>query len=106
MALLCLWSIPLVAAVSIAPTILVLIWAQAIAHTGMGTATPLTFAMAMTLGWSLAICVSPVSATLLITGSITGIAPREIALRWNLGFVAACTVAASLMLLTLYALGL
>ena len=106
MALLCLWSIPLVAAVSIAPTILVLIWAQAIAHTGMGTATPLTFAMAMTLGWSLAICVSPVSATLLITGSITGIAPREIAMRWNLGFVAACTVAASLMLLTLYALGL
>lgn len=106
MAVLCLWSIPLVAAVSIAPTIVVLMWAQAIAHTGMGAATPLTFALAMTLGWSLAICASPVSATLLITGSITGIAPREIALRWNLGFVVACSGAASLMLVALYALGL
>jgi hypothetical protein len=103
---LCLWTVPLVAAVSIAPTIVVLVWAQAIALSGIGAATPLTFALAMTLGWSLAICVSPVSATLLIAGSITGIAPRAIALRWNLRFVLAAGLGCSAFLAALYLLGL
>ncbi|WP_234197615.1 hypothetical protein [Pseudacidovorax sp. NFM-22] len=103
--LLCLVSIPLVAALSVAPTIAVLIWAQVFAGTASALAAPLTHALALTLGWSLAIMVSPVSATLLLAGAMTGVPPREIALGWNLGFVLRSAVVAGLLLAGLYRLG-
>lgn len=103
-ALLLLWATPLVAMFSIAPTIVVLLLAQTLAHSGVGAQTPVTFACALTLGWSLAIGISPVSATLLIAGSITGVSPREIALRWNLRYSLAAAVAASGLIAVFYAL--
>ncbi|WP_295552491.1 hypothetical protein [uncultured Pseudacidovorax sp.] len=103
--LLCLVSIPLVAALSVAPTIAVLIWAQVFAGAASALAAPLTHALALTLGWSLAITVSPVSATLLLAGAMTGVPPREIALGWNLGFVLRSAVVAGLLLAGLYRLG-
>lgn len=104
--LLCVWSIPIIAAASVPPTIAVLVWAQFFAQTPSALAAPLTHAMALTLGWSLAIGVSPVSATLLITGSITGIEPRDIARHWNRSFVLSGAVMATAMLAGLYGLGI
>lgn len=103
--LLCLVSIPLVASLSVAPTIAVLIWAQVFADTVSALAAPLTHALALTLGWSLAITVSPVSATLLLAGAMTGVPPREIALGWNRGFVLRSGLVAGAVLAGLYALG-
>lgn len=103
--LLCLVSIPLVASLSVAPTIAVLIWAQVFAGTASALAAPLTHALALTLGWSLAITVSPVSATLLLAGAMTGVPPREIALGWNRGFVLRSGLVAGAVLAGLYALG-
>ncbi|WP_295523083.1 hypothetical protein [uncultured Pseudacidovorax sp.] len=103
--LLCLVSIPLVASLSVAPTIAVLIWAQVFAGTASALAAPLTHALALTLGWSLAITVSPVSATLLLAGAMTGVPPREIALGWNRSFVLRSGLVAGAVLAGLYALG-
>ncbi|MFP5472512.1 MAG: hypothetical protein ACLGJD_02645 [Gammaproteobacteria bacterium] len=103
--LLCLVSIPLVASLSVAPTIAVLIWAQVFTGTASALAAPLTHALALTLGWSLAITVSPVSATLLLAGAMTGVPPREIALGWNRGFVLRSGLVAGAVLAGLYALG-
>ncbi len=105
LALLCVWLIPAIAMLSIAPTIVVLLLAQAVAHSGFGTATPVTFACALTLGWSLAIGISPVSATLLIAGAITGVSPREIAFGWNLRYTLAASSAAGVFIALLYAMG-
>lgn len=105
LALLCVWLIPAIAMLSIAPTIVVLLLAQAVAHSGFGVATPVTFACALTLGWSLAIGISPVSATLLIAGSITGVSPREIAFGWNLHYTLAASAAAGVFIALLYAMG-
>lgn len=103
--LLCLWSVPAIAALSVAPTILVLVWAQLFAQMPAALAMPLVHAMALTLGWSLAICVSPVSATLLVASSITGLTAGDIARRWNAGFVVRSGALASALLLLLYRLG-
>lgn len=105
LALLCVWLIPAIAMLSIAPTIVVLLLAQAVAHSGFGLATPVTFACALTLGWSLAIGISPVSATLLIAGAITGVPPREIAFGWNLRYTLGASVAAAAFVGLLYAMG-
>lgn len=104
-ALLCVLAIPLVSALAIAPTVAVLLLAQAIAASGVGAERPLTFAIALTSGWSLAIGVSTVSATLLIASRVSALPAREIALGWNRNFTLLMLPLAMGLVSLLYVLG-
>jgi len=103
-ALLCVLAVPVVAAFSVAPTIVVLLLAQLVAISGIGAATPLTFAVALTAGWSLAIGVSTVSATLLLAANVSALPARQIAFGLNRGFTLTMTVVAVGLVSVLYAL--
>ncbi|HSV77950.1 MAG TPA: hypothetical protein VLK85_01935 [Ramlibacter sp.] len=104
-AVLCVLAVPAVAAFAVAPTIVVLLLAQLVAASGIGVATPLTFAVALTAGWSLAIGISTVSATLLLASNVSALPARQIAFGLNRGFTLVMTGVAVGLVSVLYALG-
>ncbi|MEI4485097.1 hypothetical protein V8J36_02765 [Frigidibacter sp. MR17.14] len=87
LALACLVAVPLAASVYLPNTIVVVMGAQLLGHTPLGTGHPLTLALALCIGWGLAICVSPLSAMCLITARFCGVSSRKVALGWNARYV-------------------
>lgn len=98
--------IPALGLLSVASAVIVVLLAQFMLLTGIGATMPLTFALSLALGWSLAIGLAPVSATLLVAGHLSGIAPAWIGRRWNLAHVSRLWLVCAALISGAYALGI
>ncbi|MCX8995565.1 hypothetical protein NOF55_00400 [Rhizobiaceae bacterium BDR2-2] len=85
--ILCLLAVPVTAALAIPHTIVIVLAAQLFGHSPLGAGHPMALALALTIGWSLAIAVSPVSATTLITAAQAGVRSHVVGLVWNRRYV-------------------
>ncbi|TBW35344.1 hypothetical protein EYW49_16115 [Siculibacillus lacustris] len=103
---LCLLIVPLAGALMIPHSIFVVLLVQLFGHGTTGAGHPMTLALALTLGWAMAIAVSPISAMSLITGSLTGVSSHVVGLSWNARFALLLLVCSSLLVAGAYALGL
>ncbi|PWC19491.1 hypothetical protein [Brenneria corticis] len=83
----CLLIVPLAGALFIPHSIFVVLLAQIFGASELGLTHPMALALALTLGWAMAIAVSPISAMSLLTGSLCGVRPQKVGLQWNRGFV-------------------
>lgn len=104
--LLCLIAIPATAAAAIPHTIVVVLVAQLFGHSPLGAAHPMALALTLTIGWSLAIAVSPISATTLITSAQAGVKSHVVGLVWNRRYVLIQTAFALLIVSSVYVAGL
>lgn len=79
--------IPLVAAAYLPNSVVVVMAAQLLGPMPLGMSHPLALGLTLSVGWSLAIAVSPISAMSLVTAKFCGVTPRLVAYRWNVAFV-------------------
>lgn len=84
--LVCLFLIPLAAALYLPNTIMVVLAAQLLGPTFLGQAHPLALGLTLCIGWSMAICVNPISAMNLIAGRFCEVPGARVAHLWNLRF--------------------
>jgi hypothetical protein len=61
--------------------------AQLFGSSTLGQAHPMSLALALTLGWAMAIAISLISAMSLLTGALCGVRSQEVGLGWNRRFV-------------------
>ncbi len=83
----CLLIVPLAGALFIPHSIFVVLLAQLFGSSTLGQAHPMSLALALTLGWAMAIAISPISAMSLLTGALCGVRSQEVGLGWNRRFV-------------------
>ena len=102
----CLLAIPVTAAVAIPHTIVVVLVAQLFGHSPLGAAHPMALALTLTIGWALAIAVSPISATTLITAAQAGVKSHIVGLVWNRRYVLIQTSVALLIVSATYVAGI
>ena len=102
----CLVIVPLAGALMIPHSIFVVLIVQLFGHGAAGLHYPMTMALTLTLGWAMAIAVSPISAMSLITGKLSGVSSHVVGLDWNRPFaltLMGCSVA---LMLVSYGFGL
>lgn len=102
----CLLAIPAAAAVAIPHTIVVVLAAQLFGHGPLGAAHPMALALTLTIGWALAIAVSPISATTLITAAQAGVPSHVVGLVWNRRYVLTQASVALLIVSAAYVAGI
>lgn len=102
----CLIVVPLAGALMIPHSIFVVLIVQLFGHGAAGAHYPMTLALTLTLGWAMAIAVSPISAMSLITGKLTGVSSHTVGLSWNRRFVLALMAGSVALMLTSFSLGL
>lgn len=85
--ILCLISVPLAGALFIPHSILVVLIAQLLGSSTLGVEHPVSLGLTLTLGWAMAIALSPISAMSLMTASLAGVRSHTVGLLWNLRFV-------------------
>lgn len=104
--ILCLLALPATAAMAIPHTIVVVLVAQLFGHSPLGVAHPMALALTLTIGWALAIAVSPISATTLITAAQAGVKSHIVGLVWNRRYVLIQTSVALLIVSAAYVAGI
>lgn len=104
--ILCLFAIPLTAAAAIPHTIVVVLVAQLFGHSPLGAQHPIALALTLTIGWALAIAVSPISATTLITAAQAGVKSHVVGLVWNRRYVMIQMSFSLLIIAAVYVAGL
>lgn len=102
----CLVVVPLAGALMIPHSIFVVLIVQLFGHGAAGAHYPMTLALTLTLGWAMAIAVSPISAMSLITGKLTGVSSHTVGLSWNRRFVLALMAGSAALTSVAYWLGL
>jgi hypothetical protein len=102
----CLTIVPLAGAAMIPHSIFVVLIVQLFGDGSAGHHHPMTLALALTLGWAMAIAVSPISAMSMITGHLAGVPSHVVGLRWNARFVAALFALSVGLILVAYGCGL
>lgn len=102
----CLLAIPFAAAVAIPHTIVVVLAAQLFGHSPLGAEHPMALALTLTVGWALAIAISPISATTLLTAAQAGVKSHLVGLVWNRRYVLIQTSIALLIISATYVAGL
>ncbi|MCG8708518.1 hypothetical protein JHU04_001730 [Brenneria sp. 4F2] len=83
----CLLVVPLAGGLFIPHSIFVVLLAQIFGASELGMTHPMALALALTLGWAMAIAISPISAMSLLTGALCGVKPQKVGLLWNRSFV-------------------
>jgi len=106
LALGCLVAVPTAAALYLPNSIVVVMGAQLLSQTPLGTEHPTALGLALCIGWGLAICVSPISAMTLITGRFCATDSRQIAHRWNLPYVSLLLLLGAAAISLAYSFGL
>jgi len=96
--LVCLFAIPLAAALYLPNSIMVVLTAQVLGPTVLGQSHPLALGLTLCIGWALAICVNPISAMNLIVGRFCDVPASRVAHVWNVRFVAVTFVLAALLI--------
>lgn len=102
----CLALVPLSAAAYVPHSIMVVLLAQLLGAGQIGVEHPMTLALSLTLGWALAISISPISAMSLITARLCGVSSHVVGLGWNRPFVLVLLLLSSVLLTALYLSGL
>lgn len=102
----CLVAVPVAAAAAIPHTIFVVLVAQLFGHSPLGVNHPMALALSLTVGWALAIAVSPISATTLITAGQAGVPAHVVGLVWNRRYVLIQMAVSLLIVTAVYFLGL
>lgn len=102
----CLVIVPIAGAMMIPHSIFVVLIVQLFGHGSAGVHYPMTMALALTLGWAMAIAVSPISAMSLTTAKLSGVSSHTVGLDWNRPFVAALMAGSVALMLAAYGLGL
>jgi len=97
--------IPGTAASYLPNTIMVVLAAQVFGGTKLGLTHPLSLALTLCIGWSMAICVNPISAMNLVSGRFCGVSGSTVALRWNVPFALMMLIAAAGLISAVYACG-
>ncbi|MFE3839139.1 hypothetical protein [Pseudogemmobacter sonorensis] len=100
--LFCLIVVPLAGALYIPHSILVVIIAQLFGSGPIGAEHPMALALSLMLGWSMAIAISPISATTLLTGNLCKVPPSIVGLNWNRSFVLTLAAISSVAVLAVY----
>ncbi|MCX8995530.1 hypothetical protein NOF55_00225 [Rhizobiaceae bacterium BDR2-2] len=100
-----LFLIPLAAACFIPNSIFVVILAQLLGASPIGTAHPLALGVMLTVAWASAVSVSPISAMCLITAAQSGVSPQRVAWRWNAPFAILVLALAAALISGLVAFG-
>lgn len=103
---LCLLIVPLAGALMIPHSIFVVLLVQLFGHGTIGSGHPMTLALALTLGWAMAISVSPISAMSLITGSLSGVSSHVVGFSWNSKFALLLLALSSVLVAGSYSFGL
>jgi len=103
--LICLFAIPLAAALYLPNTILVVLAAQLLGPTLLGQSHALALGLTLCIGWALAICVNPISAMNLIVGRFCDVPAARVAHRWNIRFVAMTFALAALLISLIFYIG-
>ncbi|NIY79844.1 MAG: hypothetical protein HWE33_00695 [Rhodobacteraceae bacterium] len=103
--ILCLFAIPLAAALYLPNSIMVVLTAQVLGPTVLGQSHPLALGLTLCIGWALAICVNPISAMNLIVGRFCDVPASRVAHLWNVRFVAVTFVLAALLIGFVFQLG-
>lgn len=101
----CLVVLPLAGAMMIPHSIFVVLIVQLFGHGTAGVNHPMSMALALTLGWAMAIAVSPISAMSLITGHLSGVPSHVVGLSWNARFVSTLMVLSAGLVFLAYRLG-
>jgi hypothetical protein len=104
--MLCLMAIPLLAALAIPPSVMVILLAQLMANAPLAVHHPLSFALTLLLGWNMGMLVSPVSATLLIASNLAQVSSRTLAFAWNRHYLLATVLIAVISVSVLWFNGL
>lgn len=103
---LCLMIVPLAGALMIPHSIFVVLLVQLFGHGAAGAGHPMTLALALTLGWAMAISVSPISAMSLITGNLSGVSSHVVGFSWNARFALFLLATSAILVTAAYAAGL
>lgn len=101
----CLLVVPLAGALMIPHSIFVVLVVQLFGSGAAGHQHPTTLALALTLGWAMAITVSPISALSLITGNLGGVSSHVVGFVWNGRFFATLMALSVTVVLATYGLG-
>jgi hypothetical protein len=101
----CLVILPIAGALMIPHSIFVVLIVQLFGHGSVAVDHPMTMALALTLGWAMAIAVSPISAVSLITGHLSGVPSHVVGLSWNARFVSTLLVLSAGLVFVAYRLG-
>ncbi|WP_141246466.1 hypothetical protein [Actibacterium ureilyticum] len=96
--LLCLFAIPLAAALYLPNSIMVVLTAQVLGPTALGQSHPLALGLTLCIGWALAICVNPISAMNLIVARYCDVPASRVAHVWNLRFAGVIFALAALLI--------
>lgn len=99
--LIAIWGL---AAISLPPSVPVILMAQLLAAAPLAAEHALSLALALSAGWALGMLVSPVSATLLLASRITQRPSYEIAWSWNRGYSVLALILSALTLMLIYRL--
>ena len=102
----CLAIVPLAGALLIPHSIFVVLTAQLFGDSPLGQQHPLALGLALTLGWAMAIAVSPISAMALTTGKLCDTRSHVVGFHWNRRFVATLFCLSALLVTGLYSAGL
>ncbi len=101
----CLLVLPIAGALMIPHSIFVVLIVQLFGHGAVAVGHPMSMALALTLGWAMAIAVSPISAMSLITGHLSGVPSHVVGFSWNARFVSTLLVLSAGLVALAYRLG-
>lgn len=102
----CMLAVPLAAMCYLPNSIVVVMAAQLLGQTPLAAEHPVALGLALSIGWGTAICVSPISAMVLITARYCAVTPGRVARRWNLPYVGLILACGSVAVALAYGCGL